>query len=153
MNQISPADEKRFKLTLLIAIALLIVGPIIYLLVANFNTKDYFEAQESAKLIMYLLIPIAIVGPLLWLLIKRVQLSLYKRKAEETSMSKMYLSLMNIKLAQVAAIFVYGLVVFFLTNEIMNMSWFYLIGIVWSIIYWPRRSHFERVMNDGLEAI
>ena len=153
MNQITAEDNKQFTLTRLIAAAMLIVGPVIYLFIANTYTKDNFQAEQSAELIMYLLVPIALIEPLLWLLIKRVQLGVYKQKAKETSLAKMYLSLMNIKLSLVAAVYIYGLVVFFLTNEIMNMSWFYLIGIVWSIIYWPRRSHFERVMNDGLEAI
>lgn len=153
MNQITAEDQKQFTLIRLIATALLIVAPVIYLVIAALNTKDYFQAEASAKLIMYLLIPIALAEPLAWLLIKKVQLGVYKKQAEKTSIAKMYLTLSMTKLSFVAAIFVYGLVAFFLTNEIMNLSWFYLIGAVWSVIYWPRKSHFERVMNDGLEAI
>lgn len=153
MNQITPEDQKQFTLIRLIATALLAVAPIIYLVVAAFNTREYFQAAESARLVMYLLIPIALVEPAVWPLIRRVQLRVYKKQAEKTSVAKMYVTLSMIKLSFVAAIYVYGLVAFFLTNEMINMSWFYLIGIVWSIIYWPRRSHFERVMNDGLEAI
>lgn len=153
MNQITPDDQKQFTRTIWIAIAELIVGPVTYLVVATLNTKDYFQAQESATVIMYLLIPIAAIGPLAWLLIKGSLVRVARQKTEETPLAKTYLTMTSIKLAQVAAIYVYGLVAFFLTNDMMNMTWFYLIGIVWSIIYWPRRSHFERVMNHGLEAM
>ncbi len=152
MNEITADDRKQLLFTRILSIAILIVAPLGYLIVAYSNSNDNFQADESTALIMYLLIPIALFEPLAWLLIKRVQLRLYKRIAEKTSLAKVYLSLMNIKLSLVAAIYIYGLVAFFLTNEIMNMSWFYLIGIVWSVIYWPRKSHFEKVMNEGLEA-
>lgn len=153
MTLISEQDYKQFNMARLVAAAILVIAPIIYLFVAQSMTKDVFQADEQAKLIMYLLVPIALIDPVLWLLVKRFQLPMYQSREEQVGRAKLYVSLMIIKLSLVAAIFVYGIVVFLLTNEIMNMLWFYLIGFVWALIYWPRKSHFERVMNDGLEAM
>lgn len=153
MNLIGEEDYKRFNLARLIAIALVVLAPIVYLVLAQTMVSDSFQAEEQALLLMYLLLPIAVVDPLLWYLIRRVQLPVYRNREKELGRAKLYVSLTNIKLSLVAAIFVYGLVSFFLTNEIKNMLWFYLIGATWAVIFWPRKSHFERVMNDGLEAM
>ena len=150
---ISDQDYKQFTLTRIVATLLLVVAPVLYLTLAQSLVKDLFEAEEQATLIMCILLPVATLDPLLWYVIRRIQVPLYKSREEQLGRAKLYFSLMMIKLALVAASFVYGLVVFFLTNDLMNMIWFYIIGFVWSVLFWPRMSHFERVMNDGLEVM
>lgn len=153
MNQMLRKDKRMFSITRVIAVAWLIIAPIMYVRTSQIITPPNFEGADNTLLIMSILIPVGAILPLVWPLFRKVQIEKYKKKAEKPSVARMYLSMMTVRMSFVAAIYIYGFVAFFLTNEIINMSWFYLIGIVWSIIYWPRRSHFERVMNHGLEAM
>ena len=56
-----------------------------------------------------------------------------------------------IRMSLIGAIYIFGLIVYFLTADLTQMLWFYPVGICWSAIYWPRRAKYRQFV-ERLEA-
>lgn len=149
MNQFF--DDRLPNQTVILAIAysILVIAPIIYLLIAYFIGQDR-EPMPSAgnDILFYILLIVAVGTPVLIPLISRVQVKSARRQ-QQTSMTipQMAQAIIIVRLAFVEATYIYGLVVFLLTGDWFRMLVFYVIGIGWSLVYWPTRSRQEALVR------
>ncbi len=134
--------------TVVVAVALLVVAPVVYLLVAAMvQWRPETRGGGETTMLFYILLIVGLVQPVAGIFIERRQITNY-RLARGSRMTpwQLFTSVSVIKYAFVAAVYVYGLVVRIVTGEVTWMLWFYPVGIMWSALYWPRHSSCERFM-------
>jgi len=143
----TPGDnyDKEFKKSMFFAYALLVAAPVIYLILAYLIPIEEKVGGEM-DMLFYILLIIAIVEPLVLPLIERFQVNSYRAGGTSRMSPGQLLTSMNlIKFALVESIYVYGLVVYIITGDMTKMLYFYPVGIIWSVVYWPRRRAWERL--------
>lgn len=134
---------------MIIQVALLVVAPIVYLVVANVVLQGTeINTQPGNDLLYYILIALSMVHPLAYLVIERIQVAMY-RKSEMSQMSPEQLmsTLLIIRSALVEAIYIFGLVNVFATHDFSRILIFYAIGIVWTVIYWPTKERRQKILD------
>lgn len=147
MNSDSDQIEKQFRTIKIIALALLVAAPIVYLVVAQIISRDC-EPKAGQDMMVYLLLMVGIASPAVVPILVRAQIKTYQA-SKNTKMTPMNLffttSIMS--MAVVEAVYVYGLIAFLLTGELVNMLYFYPAGIVWSLVYWPKREKYDKLIG------
>jgi hypothetical protein len=94
------------------------------------------------------------VQPLFYRLLENTSISQFKqRHGKQATRDRLFLALNITKLSFVAGIFVYGLVIYFISRSFDRMAWLYLIGAVWSVIMWPRKRQFEEFLAKENEPL
>ena len=149
---IPPSESalKRFRFVKWLAIFMLIVAPVIYLIVAYSIPARELAKEPGTDLMFYGLLVIAIIEPVAYPLIERFHLSQVRPRAHQAMMvEQLYVTLSIIKMALIEAIYIYGLVAYLVTHAMDRMLYFYPIGIIWSVVYWPTRDRFERFLSRG----
>lgn len=137
----------------IIAVALGLAAPALYLVLASFIRPDQAlgDAPRGGHfaLLFYMILTMAIVDPLVLPIIERVQINTWRRSGSGRPPERMYLSLVVLRLAFVEACFIYGFIVYLLTFDFMRLLLFYPIGLIWLAIYWPRREKYEQFIQSG----
>ena len=132
--------EKNFGMLKLIRFSMLVAAPPIYLLIASVIRVEGATARVTDLFLLYLLLVISIVQPAIGFLIARYKLSGMRRELlTAASGSALFMSISLVKMALVEAIYVYSFIVFLLSEDIVNMLYFYPVGVVWSVVLWPRK--------------
>lgn len=149
MSMTVPASSSPRTITIL-AYAMLVFAPIVYLVVPSF-VKTETEVEAGIHVFLYALLVIAVVSPAILPVIGRVQMSNFK-KSSVTKMTpmQMLVTMMIVRIAVVEAVYIYGLVAYLVTGEMMNMLYFYAIAIAWSFVWWPTESR-RRALLERLE--
>lgn len=123
------------------------MAPAAYLVVAQLINQP-LETGGEYDMMFYILLIIAITTPLLIPIIERVQINGYKKnKNSQGTPMGMFQTLFIQKAAIVEATYIYGLVVMMTSGNFTRMLYFYPIGILWTLIYFPRKAHFEKFME------
>jgi len=144
LNASHQAYAKEFRKSSLLAVALLIVAPLVYLLVAYVIQVDV-KSDGEMDMLFYILLIVALVQPAVAPLVQQFHLRRYlTNNASKMSPGQLFTSLSIIKFALVEAIYIYGLIVYIVGNDMMRMLVFYAVGAIWSVVYWPRRASWER---------
>jgi len=143
------------KLVKMLGVAQLVALPIVYLMIAYFVR---IPAKEGGELLMmlYILLIIAAVYPAFVPLIIRFQIANYRKTADSAvTPDNLYTSCGIIAFAIVDAIYTFGLVIYFLSGNINWMYYFYPIGVVWSLVYWPTDAKYRKFLTkvQGNEPI
>ena len=150
-------DEKAqalWKNAKIFAFAFLVAAPVTFIAIAYIlDAKP--KAGGEYDMVLYILLIVAAVQPLFGKFIARFQINAYRKnpvttiRGEQTRMTpgQLYINVLIIQMALVEAIYVYGLFQVILTGEINRMFYFYPIGLAWSFVYWPKRSHFENFVQ------
>lgn len=138
--------QSLLKKTRLAAIGLLYLPPAAFLLVAAM-LKIPKRSGGEYQFLFYILFIIALVQPTLVPLIERMQINSYKKYQSQMNPRQLFFSLSIIKFAFVESIYMYALVIFILSGDLSSMLYFYPVGIIWSIVYWPRRSTVEKYLQ------
>jgi hypothetical protein len=126
--------------------ALLVVVPLVMLAVASLTTIEP-TATAGNNLFLYVLLFIAVLELAIIPLVERVQISMRKKVTVTQMAPEQFLfSLLLIRISFVTAIYIYGLVAYLVIGEITNMLYFYAIGIVGSLIYWPTESRQQALL-------
>ncbi|MCK4858270.1 MAG: hypothetical protein KAT58_09900 [candidate division Zixibacteria bacterium] len=135
---------REFKKSKALAIALLVVAPVVYLLVACMIQIDPRTGGE-VDMLFYVLMIVAMVQPAAALLIKRFHLNRYRPDGtSRMSPGQLFTSISVIEFILVESVYIYGLVVYIITGHMMRMLSFYPVAVIWSVIYWPRRSAWDK---------
>ncbi|UCG62294.1 MAG: hypothetical protein JSV52_03150 [Candidatus Zixiibacteriota bacterium] len=139
-------DEKAesfWKKVNLTAFVALVASPIVYAVI-GYVVDVTPKGGGELDMMLYILLIIAVIQPAFARVIERFQIDAY-RKNQQTKMTleQLYFNLAIIRIAFVDAIYLYGLLQVFLSAETIRMLYFYPIGIVWTFIYWPRKSGYE----------
>ncbi len=142
MRPLTESENRDWRLLQLIAIAIGIVAPIAYLIVAKVSTVPV-STQTPADMITYILMIFGAFQPAVAPIVNRMQVNQYLRARTRPSPGKFFINITIIRLALAEAIFVYGLMVYFLSGEFNRMLYFYPLGAVWMLVYWPRKGKYE----------
>ena len=147
---IDASAEAKFRLTRILAVAILVGAPIIYLVVAFLARTESLREIEVGDWVFYMLLVVAMVTPAMYYPVERLHLAgRRKQTAERQSAAEVYVSLSIIRFALTEAAHIFGLVTFLLTGSIERMLWLYAVGVIWSVVHWPRRGRFETFLKEG----
>ena len=143
MNDRSQTIDSALKTARILAFALLVGSPVVMLIVSQVVASEIAPAAND--LLLYLLLVVAMIQPALGVVLERMWINGYKSN-NKTNMepAQLLTSLSIVRMALVEAVYIYGLVVFVITGDFVSMLWFYVVGIIWTSLYWPRRSQLER---------
>ena len=142
-------EHAYFKQARLFALLLVVIFPLVYLVIALLISPDEFTDDDSDRLVLYMLMLVAMIQPTAYYLFRKIQVSNYKRSQQaKMSPGQLFLTLEIMKLALIEAVFIYGLVMIFLSGKLIDLVYFYIIGIIWSIVLWPRRSAMETFIKN-----
>ena len=143
MININEAQEKEFSKTKILALAILIIAPLIYIILVYYILKPADNFGPKQEFIFYIFIVLSIVQPLAYNFIERIQISNFKRTAiTRMTSEKLYTTFSIIKFAFVESIYIYGLVEYILTGDKFHFLIFVIIGLCWTAFVWPRREKF-----------
>ncbi len=150
MIPLSDQQEHEWRKTKVIAWALGLLPPPLYIIIATLVETDGMAADQT-DLTVYILLALGILDPLLVPVIERFQVKSFRSSQRTATMtpSQFFTSLTVVRLAFANATFVYGMVVYLLSGSIEKMLWFYPVGIIWLIILWPRRAKFEKFVQES----
>ena len=145
------AQIKQLKLIRLFALLMLVAAPIIYLVIANLVQVQKKIGGEH-DLMFYILLIVAFGQPLVIPLIERFQIATYRKKYKSSASPLAYLTTMFLtRFAIVEAVYIWGLVLLFVSGDLTRSLLFFPIGAFWSFIYWPRDEKIMRTL-ERLEA-
>ncbi len=143
-------DEKRqarWQIIRIVAFAFLVAAPLVYLTVMYLVSIPPQEGGHI-EMMLYILLIVAIVEPATAMYIERFQITSYRaNQPTNMNLDNLYFTLSIIKFAFVEVIYIFGLVVYFVSGNHNAMLYFYPIGIAWSFVYWPRQSKFEEFVR------
>lgn len=138
------SQEAQFRTVTIIAVAALIVAPLLYLIMAYLVTVPS-RGDGEQQMLIYILLIVGTVQPVLLPVIEKSQVNSYRKNIDSSmTPSNLFTTLSIIKYAFIEAIYLYGLAVYFLSGELNSMLYFYPVGIIWTFIHWPRKSTFEK---------
>lgn len=147
MIKIDDAALAQLKVAKIMAVAMFIAAPLVYLGVGYVINKPPMAGGEG-KLLFYILFIVALVQPLTLPLIERTQIKNYHANPRsQMTPAQSFLMVSITKFALVEAIFLYGLLVRILLGNFNYMLYFYAVGIIWARIYWPRMSTMEKYLE------
>lgn len=152
MYPLTEQQEKNWVIARIIAVAMGLAAPALYLVIATFIRPEQALLDTPRgghfALLFYMLLTLGIVDPLIVPVLERMQINTWRR-LKSRSADQMYLSLVVLRLAFVEATFIYGFIVYLLTWDFMRLLLFYPIGLIWLAIYWPRREKYEQFIQSG----
>ena len=141
-----PIDNQsgELKKTWILAVILLIGAPIIYLIIIG-SLSIAPRTGGEVDLLFYIFLIVSIVEPVLIPVIERYQINMYqKSRFSRMSPGQLFTSISIIKFALIETIYIYGLIMYLFSADFLKVVYFYLIGITWSVIHWPRRSSWDK---------
>lgn len=137
----------QFKAVKIIAVVMLLVAPLIYLLLA-YIIEIPFQGYGQQAMLFYILFILGIVQPIVLPVIDKSQINSYKNNNQSSmTPANLFTTLSIMKISFIEAIYIYSLVIYFLSGNIYSMLYFYPVGIVWSFIYWPKMSTYEKFLK------
>jgi len=141
---LNEAQEKEFNKTKILALAILIIAPVIYIILVSYILNPAANLGPPQEFIFYIFIILSIFQPMAFKFIERIQISNFKRTAMTCmTAEKLYTTLSIIKFALVESIYIYGLVEYILIGDKFHFLIFVVIGMCWTAFVWPRRVNFE----------
>lgn len=150
MSFLKPAEQKPMSETKqlqtlrIITLAMLLGGPLMYLYMAYLGSQH--ETARDGQVMLYVLFLVSLITPPMAVVVERSQIKLYKNgSSTQTTPAAMFQTISIIKMAMINAVYIYGFVAANLTGEFTNMFYFYPIGMIWSLVYWPTGGRFERL--------
>jgi hypothetical protein len=142
-------EKKKFNVTRLIAIGLLVVMPLLYFAIVK---GLQFPSMNPAanELLFQILIIVALLQPVMIPVIEKTHIQLLK-KNKALNPTDAFMLLMIIRCSIIEAIYLFGVITYFNTYNLTSMLYFYPIGIIATIVYFPRESTYE-TFKEKLQA-
>ncbi len=139
--------DAQFKILQVIAAAMFIGPPIIYLVIV-FTVAAKIKAPEPQAMLLYLLLAIA---ALQLIFARIVTTAMIKGTQKASTQANPVTTIWIVKMAMVESIFIFGLVYCFITADTMPIYYFYAVGVAGILMHWPTRERFDSIA-DQLEA-
>ncbi len=147
MRPLTDAERRDWRVLQVIAFAIGIAAPIIYLIIAQVATVTA-RPQAGMDMIYYILLILGAFQPAVAPIINRAQVNQYLRARTRPSPGKFFINITIIRIALVEAIFVYGMMIYFMSGDFNRMLYFYPLGAVWMFVYWPRKGKYETFIEQ-----
>jgi len=145
----------RWWLIPLMSVNILGLAPCMYLWIAFFQSESAaarFPDGGHNDIMFYILLIIAVILPFYITLFERLLISAYRKgKTKDMSRDHLAYTMLITRLAVIHVTFILGFVNFLVEGGLWRLLAFYPIGAAWSIIYWPSRIKFTRLLQR-LEA-
>lgn len=137
--------KKKLLLAQMMAVVVLLIAPLLYLFIAKqFNFPEF---DPTANLLLFrILLVVAIVYPFSLPIMRNAQVKIVK-KGKQKDATQAFFALMIIQMALVEVAYILGFVVYMVTHNFEWMLYFYPIGLVWTVIYFPRKSMMTTFME------
>ncbi len=140
-------DQTQFRITRMVAYVLLLAIPMVCLILV-YSLDMTSKRGGEYDMVLYILLLVAMVEPALAFLLEKMQVENYKQsKSPSSSPAQLFTSISIIKLALVESSYLFAMVLFLISGQPINALYFYPIGIIWSVIYWPRMGKFEQFLE------
>ncbi len=137
----------QFKLIRMIAFAMLIFMPLV-LLSLMFVVSPPKQSGGEIEMTLLILLIVGMIQPLVIPLISRIQIQNWRKENfEKKNPAILFFMLSLIKFSLIEAIYIYGLVVYLLSGDMLKALYFYPVGIGWSVVHWPTRNRLENFVN------
>lgn len=145
---ISEADRKRLRILRIIATNMTVVAPVIYLVVVINLSEGHTIPSGQSDFLFYTLFVIGIIQPLAFWPMEKLHISNFRRSRTTNMLpSGLFFVLSLTRLALAGVVFIYGLILFYVTGDLLRMLWFYPVGIAWSFFAWPSNRRFEHFLR------
>lgn len=147
MNILSEKQEKGWKTIIIINTGLLIFSPAVYLFIVwnIFKSPNFDVISEPNMMVQYVITGLTIILPMIipfaikiFTSVQNIQLS----SDPELRYVGKYQTISIIKGAIIESIYVLSLVIFFINHTVEHLWYFYLYGIFWTYIHFPRKSQY-----------
>ena len=143
----SAAKSNQLSLIRMIAIAMLVIMPLV-LLSLMFVVSPPKQSGGEIEMTLLILLIVGMIQPLVIPIISRIQIQNWREENfEKKNPAILFFMLSLIKFSLIEAIYIYGLVVYLLSGDILKALYFYPVGIAWSVVHWPTRDRFENFVN------
>lgn len=142
---------KQYTVLRIIVFALLVAAPVAYAAVIYILAKGGRMASNPESKIAYLMFALAIMNALALPVMDRIALWKTQGKLQVkkgAGIIESAQSMTIIKLALVESMYLFGMVVFFVTGVTNNLYYFAALGLLYSIIYWPTRDRFVALVRS-----
>lgn len=137
----------QLQLIKMITFAMLIFMPLVFL-VLMFIVDPPRQSGGEIEIMLLILLIVGMVQPLAIPVISKIQIQNWlKEKSETKSPAALFVMLSIIKSSFIEAIYIYGLVVYLLSGDMLKALYFYPVGIAWSVVHWPTRARLENFVN------
>ncbi|MCP4603450.1 MAG: hypothetical protein GY847_23515 [Proteobacteria bacterium] len=125
------------------------MAPLIYLVVAHFLAREISGGEGVNDMVAYILLIVALAQGALVKVIERFQVQSYRKNPQASATpAQFFVTVSIISMAVIESIYLFGLVVFILSGDYLHLARFYIIGIGWTLCYWPRRTKFESFVQE-----
>lgn len=132
----------------IIVLAMLIAAPAVYIVMVYLMYSHGRREVQPNSLYIYVLLAIASLQLLLVPLIERVQVAAWRAgKRSVDTVSDQVRQMTIVRLAQIETVYIFGIVIFFATWDYHAVYYFYALGIVASILYWPTRAKLDQLAH------
>jgi hypothetical protein len=144
--------SRQWRTLSMIVYALMLVAPVLYLVVVLVVAKDRASALHPVMQIVYLCLAMALLMAIVIPIVeKRVVAAYAVNRPNGMSILEAAQAIVIIKLALIETTYIYGLVTFFVNGVTTYLPYFYALGILYSILFWPSKSRFTELVRK-LEA-
>ena len=144
--------QAQYSTLRIIIFAMMVFSPVIYLIIVYVLLKKGERPTRPNEAIFYLLLSLAALqGALVPLIEKKVRHTYYSGWSAGRTVLEAAGSIVIVRLGLIGAIYIYGLVIFFITGIASRLPYFYAFGVFYTIVYWPAESRF-RDLIEQLEA-
>lgn len=137
--------EKQYRVVQVLAYAILIAAPILYLIVAYLLESSGPIPDVPRQTILYILLGIAVlqVAGVMPLVTKSMMRSARSHRRDASGRAATALMVTLIRMVFIETVFLFGLIYFVLTRDFTSMLYFYAIGLLAVVLYWPTRERFD----------
>ncbi len=148
MSQDTPEQKKLFRTVQIITWIILVGLPVVYLVIAWYMRITRLAPKEYDQFMIYLLLIVAILLPIMIPVLERSQIKSLRSNPDAILVAgRLFQALSITRAALIEIVYLLGIVTFFITGDLLQMIWFYPIGIIWSILFWPRQAGFQRLIE------
>ncbi len=142
------ALEKQFRTAQIMAVFMLLVAPLVYLGIA-IVVGGALVTPEASDLVFWMLLVVAIATPVLLPIVERHQIRNFRqRRDNRPGPGQLLVTLSITSAAWVETVYIFGFIVYLVTGDMLRMLTFWPVGIIWSYVYWPRRSRWEKRLRE-----
>lgn len=147
---------KEMRKLRLVAWVLLVVSPVLYLIVGASLALSEVQLVDmpggEQKVLVYVLLIVGGLSPAVLPAVELFQRKLIRVDGKPSAdAARLFTTIGITRLAFVEAVYIYGLVVLLISGSLTRMLVFYPVGVIWTLVYWPRarsQQKFIRVVEE-----
>lgn len=128
---------------------IILVGlPLVYLVVAWILDFAQLAPARTEQFAVYILLIVGIVLPAMIPVLERSQIKSLRDNPDAVLVAgQVFQTFSLVRAAIVESVYLLGMIAYVMSGEILQMLWFYPIGIIWTMLFWPRQRGYRRLIE------